>query len=169
MPGAPRLDRATVLRVKALAEEGYSQREIAKMMGMTASAIAGIIARYREKYGIKLKRPHGGSGRPPETAPVVPDAKKKLDRNKLINIALVAAEQVQKQEPPSKDYWCDFNALCSFNALTKKRCRFPYGNRVPYVFCGAPKAPDVSYCTFHNALCCTPSKPKPFDPYIHKL
>jgi hypothetical protein len=37
--------------------------------------------------------------------------------------------------------------------LTNDRCHWPFGDRSPYLFCGAPTAGKV-YCAFHTGISC---------------
>ena len=40
-------------------------------------------------------------------------------------------------------------------------CRYPYGKRFAYTFCGHPTDKGDVYCPFHQALTCTPTRPLP--------
>lgn len=36
--------------------------------------------------------------------------------------------------------------------LTSKTCKYPYGDRAPYLFCGSTSMDGSPYCGFHSAL-----------------
>jgi hypothetical protein len=37
--------------------------------------------------------------------------------------------------------------------LTENTCRWPHGDRTPYLFCGAPTA-GKTYCAYHTGISC---------------
>jgi GcrA cell cycle regulator len=37
--------------------------------------------------------------------------------------------------------------------LTENKCRWPHGDRTPYLFCGAPTA-GKTYCAYHTGISC---------------
>lgn len=147
----PRVAQKVLERLKELAEEGLSTAQIANVMHVTRSTIAGWIDRHGAKFGIKLKRAHGVHGY--GLAKIEHDPQKKLDRNRLVNIALAHQEPELVQLPQEN--------ACDFWALDATRCRYPYGERPPYMFCGARKKPsaDIPYCRYHARLCGAAYKP----------
>ncbi len=40
--------------------------------------------------------------------------------------------------------------------LTDQTCKFPHGDALPFLFCGAPTDGRPPYCRFHSALCFNP-------------
>jgi GcrA cell cycle regulator len=45
------------------------------------------------------------------------------------------------------------NGSISFHDLKAHHCRFPFGQRAPFLFCGEPRASNSSYCAEHRRLC----------------
>lgn len=143
----PRVAQKVLERLKELAEEGLSTAQIANVMHVTRSTIAGWIDRHGAKFGIKLKRGHGVHGY--GLAKIEHDPQKKLDRNRLKNLTLAQEEAAEELEEPPRAT-CDFWEL-SDNYDT--RCHYPYGRRAPFMFCGAQSLPGLPYCKYHQRLC----------------
>jgi len=90
------------------------------------------------------KRGGGRTGRP------------RQHRRKRIN--LPGAVMVERTPPPN-----DAPPSLGLSILEVKDgvCRYPYGERFPYTFCGHPTDKGDVYCPFHQALTCTPVRPLP--------
>ena len=118
--------------------EGWSFSELAGFLAeqfgirYTRSAIAGKIGRMALKNAARVKR-----------APK-PRAKRKP-------VALSAAvTQPAREDPPVR---CEPRVWLDIYQLGKDTCRFPFGDRPPFDYCGAMPVEGSHYCPKHTRLC----------------
>ena len=153
---------ARIERARALAEQdGLSQTQIARALGTSTSAVAGLVRR----YGIKLKRGVGNcSGTRKRDKQKDPAKAAERLMNKMVRHAErpLIVEELENADirPPTE---------CTFDDLTLRSCRYPYGRGSPYTFCGAakPAHEDIPYCRLHRRLCYQPSKPMKPNTWVH--
>jgi len=143
-------------RIRSLALEGWSARQVGDQLGLTRNQVIGRATRMRPQVQWTLtsfgnnaaavirKRGGGRTGRP------------RQHRRKRIN--LPDAVMVERTPPPN-----DAPPSLGLSILEVKDgvCRYPYGERFPYTFCGHPTDKGDVYCPFHQALTCTPVRPLP--------
>ena len=122
-----------VKRVQGLAADGYSSKEIAKMIGTTGASVSTFC--YRN--GIKLR--HRG-GRPSYDGDKWYLPGYRRPRRNIYHRAVSLVEQQPIGE---------FRHL-SLLELTKQTCRWPQGTG-PYTFCGCATMDKLPYCAAHTA------------------
>lgn len=108
---------------------GKSFGDIARVEGgdTTKNTVAGAIWRYRMKYN----KPGADQER-------IPEVKKR-------------EKPVKRQAEQVKPYHM------TMELLGRNECRYPYGDRPDFTFCGHECAPGSSYCPAHHALCNRPA------------
>lgn len=52
--------------------------------------------------------------------------------------------------------------------LAPAQCRYPAGDRVPYLFCGQPVQDGSSYCSGHHDLCRTPTQTRQWPGFMYR-
>lgn len=147
MPHGVATAQSVILRVKELADDGLSMQEIGDRMGLTRSAVAGLIKRWRATYQIKLIR-KSNMARKGQRSP------RKRRRTAIKPPPTPPREEVLVDPIPEN--------ACDFWSLTVDRCRYAVTEgRAPYLFCGMPKDPARPYCDFHYRLCVREALPIP--------
>ena len=131
-------------RIEYLAQEwrhGWSFAELRDSINerfgscLTRSAIAGKVAR----MGLKTTEPRTRIAPKPPRAP-----------RKVVQLTIAAKPVKQVSPPPDvlpPTIWKDLLELKDGD------CRYPYGNTVPFPFCGLPAIPGLPWCPFHARLC----------------
>jgi hypothetical protein len=122
-------DEAAVTQLEALWHAGFSSAEIAKQMGsgLTRNSIIGKAHRLGL---VKYRRPR------------LKPVKKKAPARKLG----LSKPRRRATPPPGR-----FDLL----DLRSDQCRYPTGDRAPYMFCGTAIADGFPYCPAHAMLCYT--------------
>ena len=130
-------------RMDYLAEiwhDGWSFSQLAEQINyrfgtyITRSAVAGKLAR------MSLKT----------TIPRTVHSKPKLWPRKVVSPAIVPAKPgkpAPRLEVLPPTIWKELVEL------REGDCRFPYGERVPFPFCGLAAVPETPWCRFHAKLC----------------
>ena len=115
-------------QVRDLAAEGLSARQIAEVTGTTKGTISG----WCRRNNVKLSLKPGGYGQ-------TRDVKRRLFDRRYKGPAVF----VPKELPP-------LSMNVALIDLEQHHCRWPYGTRAPFLFCGHVKQLGESYCPFHT-------------------
>lgn len=150
-------DEENIAALKKYWQEGKPAGEIARLLpGTTRSGILGKIQRLRIKYptmGLqnreipkelqenKLKGPQKKFN-PFQNADLEKRGQENSHRRTQRQILLDKAGPFTETE----------NKL-HMQDLEKHHCRYPYGDKLPYTFCGQPKCEhSKAYCAYHRAI-----------------
>lgn len=139
-----------VATLKQLWEHGISLSEIGEKLGCSRSAVIGKANRLGfpkrgKRYAAK-----------PAAAKVRKPTKRKL-MEKAFNSEPLPELKIAPIVPLN---------IALFD-LTKRQCRYPYGDRAPYLFCGHPVQEESSYCPDHHRICWHRHERKPeTKPYV---
>jgi hypothetical protein len=128
---------------------GYSFSELAQFLNeqfgvsyYTRSAIGGKVARMALRNEARVPR-----------AP-------KPRARRVIHLT-VPSKPVKQADPPSRDPAREPRIWCELIELTRFTCRYPYGDRPPFAYCGCPVIEGSPYCPFHTRLCWNNPPPTP--------
>lgn len=121
-------DEAAVTQLETLWHAGFSSAEIAKQMGGGLSRNA-VIGKSHRLGLVKYRRPK------PKVVEKPPARKPGLSKPRRL-----------PAPPPGH-----FDLL----DLRFDQCRYPTGDRAPYMFCGTAIADGFPYCPAHAMLCYT--------------
>ena len=142
-------ERVTELR--GYLAQGLSASIIARRLGhgITRNAVIGKLHR----MGLRpaADRPGGvrwAAGRKRKSASTVKPKRSKFKPDQAMLAALRAAPDT---EPA---------ASVDLQDLKPHHCRFPYGARAPFRFCGCTAVAGISYCEKHAAKCFTADAPR---------
>jgi hypothetical protein len=131
-------------RIRELAAEGKLVAEVAAEFGVSRNMVIGRARRLQPRVEWAYKPA-------PPLPPGVPRPTK--HRGGQRRRTYRGPDMSQRGPVPA-------NAPTSLDVgvydLRAHHCRYPYGNRVPYLFCGAEVDPGCSYCAFHRAMTCVP-------------
>lgn len=122
-------------RLKELEAKGWSATLIGQAMGKTRAAVVGRSYRMR---GAKRRKASGIAPKPPTT--------------------MIAGSRNPPRTPkpaPPKPIGDGRPRMISFFDLDHTTCKWPFGERAPYLFCGQPQEPNekrLPYCTEHMKL-----------------
>lgn len=133
---------------RKLYAEGLTHSVIAKRLGVTRNASIGKAAR--------LGLPSRAQTNPPKPALEAKPRKPKFNfartspasvsaKKKAAGVSDIAASDA----PPSLNL--------SIIEIGANQCRYPYGDRAPFQFCGHEQHPGSSYCPSHHVLCERPA------------
>lgn len=115
--------------------------------GLTASQIAIELGGVTRNGVIGKVHRLGLAGRPRAGRMTGTPRKPKAPRPPVVRAAPASAPRPTPAPPK-----CD---PIEFMALTNTTCRFPIGERLPYLFCGDPSAGllgGMAYCSFHSRI-----------------
>jgi len=122
-------------------KNGFSLSELAEEMNasfcvtyFTRNAIAGKVNRMNLRDRDRPKR--APKARPPRKPR-----------------ELSAAVSKPPPPPPPRESVVPPTVWLDLIDLGSDTCRFPYGDRSPFAFCGCKVAPDSPYCPVHTELC----------------
>jgi GcrA cell cycle regulator len=118
-----------IAKLRVLVAQGYSARQIGAALGVTRSAALGKIHR----MGLQLL-----TVRKPAAI------KKPRKRIKMILPRPLPSPVVPEVAPA--------NGPIGIMELTAFTCRWPFGERAPFRFCGTTKPATVPYCREHTAI-----------------
>ena len=132
-------EEGLIQRLTELHARGYSSREIALEMG-------------REFVGLKFTRNSiiGKTHRlclPHRALPIVQPKPKSIQKR-----AKRKRPMPRKTAPKIKPPRTDPDGLLTIYQLGAGDCRFPFGHRSPFMFCGKEQAEGSSYCLQHYLL-----------------
>ena len=129
-------------RIRELAGMGKSTAEVAAILGVNKNQVVGRSRRMQEPRPQWALGPFGngkGVARPrPLGRP----------RRRHNGVRMSEDDPVPQAPPPSLDV--------VVMDLRDHHCRYPYGERSPFLFCGAAPVKGSSYCSFHRAMTCDP-------------
>ena len=118
-----------------------SCEEIAQMEGVTKNSIVGKIYRYRQRMGL----PPASDRAPFESVNIPAKVKRTQKERRKVQKAVIKKPVKRKAvEMPEHKTLADLGA---------KECRYPYGDKTPYTFCGCPQKEGSVYCEEHYELC----------------
>lgn len=133
----------SVTRLTELWDQGFSAGLIADEMqgGLTRCSVIGKVHRLGliRPYGpVHSKRlPARGRRRRPHPRPSEPRPPRFTER----------------PDPPPPRMLEPVSRVLSIMQLTSHTCKYPYGDRAPYSFCGATSMEGSPYCSWHSARC----------------
>jgi GcrA cell cycle regulator len=135
-------DPKNVEKLKLLwTEKGFSALQIAEELGgIGRSAVIGKI--HRLKLTGKGIRSHGQH-----------QTKKKRAKRKFTLQNLPLALRPAPTSPDALSGESIPALRLPLEKLERGMCRYPYGEKSPYAFCGAAALEDKPYCRAHQALC----------------
>ena len=125
-----------IKRVRDLAVQGFSAREMAAAMGVTKGSIIGVC--HREK--IPLSNTPGRPSRSPNDSPKSVGHK-------------VRQRPITPKTTPLPIEMIPTAPTLSIFELSTRTCSYPFGNEPPFMFCGQPVEDGSVYCTTHHSLC----------------
>jgi hypothetical protein len=136
-------------RIREMAELKCSVAEVAAALGVTRNAVIGRAQRMDPRPQWALKPAPHRRGLPGSAEAVAITKRRGGRRRGRYNGPDMSEHQpAPAAAPPSLDV--------AVLDLREHHCRYPYGNRVPYLFCGAEPERGCSYCAFHRAMTCVP-------------
>lgn len=140
-------------KIAELWEKGHTSGEIAKKLGITRSAVMGLIHRFRangENISRRAKPKFAVEPPKEEVEPVVKQSDKP-DRPPKIKAMPLPEEPLA---PPMTE------KNCTFMGLTYRSCRYIIGpvRGLDTIYCGEPKA-GRSFCKEHETACYIYAKP----------
>jgi hypothetical protein len=140
-------------KIAELWEKGHTSGEIAKMVGITRSAVMGLIHRFRANgKNISRRKEQKFAVEPPkeEVEPVVKQSDKP-DRPPKIKATPLPEEPFP---PPMA------GENCTFVNLTRRSCRYIIGpvRGLETIYCGKP-IEGKAFCAEHKQLCYIYAKP----------
>lgn len=140
----PRIQRTPEMEaeLRLHAKAGLTMQEAANRMGITRNMVAGMSYRMEpqlqfgnsEFSAAKLRRRRRPRRRRPPTRMI-----------EMIEEPLI--------EPPPGEL--------TLIELTEETCRWPQGEYAPFVFCGAKRKTESTYCPWHCRIAYQPSRPRP--------
>jgi GcrA cell cycle regulator len=133
-------------------EQKLSASQLAGVFGVTRNAILGKVFRLG-LIGTRKPNTHPDPERHRETRWAPKPASKPQSKPTPI-----LTDDIDMQDEQA------FLGIKLFN-LTKKQCRYPHGEAVPYAFCGQPIREGSSYCPHHHRLAYHPAQPSRRDRY----
>jgi len=140
-------------KISELWEKGYTSGEIARKLGITRSAVMGLIHRFRANgENISRRKEQRFAVEPPkeEVEPMVKQFDKPDRPPKIKAMPL-------PEEPPAPPMT---GGNCTFMGLTYRSCRYIIGpvRGLDTIYCGEPKA-GRSFCKEHETACYIYAKP----------
>jgi hypothetical protein len=132
-------------RIRELAAQGLTTAEAAAVLGVSKNQIIGRGRRMRPPVQWEHK-PFGRPGPRPRRKPGAPPRSRRKKSGNCL--PMPEPDPIPEAPPPS------LNVVVL--DLRKHHCRYPYGERSPYLFCGAEPLKGSSYCAFHRAMTCDP-------------
>lgn len=141
--------------LKALNKQGLSASAIAARLGNGISRNAVIGKLHRMGIRVSADRPGG--------------ARLAAGRKRKRTLEPKLTTQVRSRLRPDLDMLAALRAMpdpepgstVSLQDLEAHQCRFPYGEKAPFRFCGCAVSEGLPYCDKHAAKCFTAEKPKP--------
>jgi GcrA cell cycle regulator len=138
-------------RLVELYDEGRSASVIAELLhreGLISVTRNGVIGR-AHRLKLPARAPRKPARMTVEQRRVQDAARKRLKR------ALMKKVKPMMDEATREKLRCETVSPLhiSIYELTDDTCRFPYGTRAPYSYCGRPTIFGSSYCEHHDALC----------------
>lgn len=128
-----------VERLKTMRSAGESYRNIGDVLGVSRNAVAGKAHRLRlEPLERKPKtpKPFTSSG-----------FKRRREPGKITPPQPIKFEAVPVDSSP-----------VLFEDLTRVMCKYPYGERVPFLFCGKPVLEGRHWCAEHKSVVFEPKR-----------
>src|SRR3974390_1172082 len=127
-------DEAAVAKLKELHEQGLSQGKIAAELGVTRNTIAGKC--FRLGMFFNTAQP-----------------KRKRARARSDNDSFRLSKHFRTSPLPPISGNPEQMVNCRLMELQPRSCRFPLGDRVPYLFCGnRTEHWEHSYCLHHMRI-----------------
>jgi GcrA cell cycle regulator len=136
--------------------QGLSAREIAdKLGGTTRNAVISKLDRMRGNKPARRQREKQKRENPDNNALQSRQSDGALAR-RIQQLRSLAAMMAQAPSSPSQESVPSFSSVAPPGAqllehLDKHHCRFPIGDRPPYLFCGAKPIQGKSWCEVHYA------------------
>jgi len=122
-----------IARLREMAAEGMSARQIGNVLGCTRNAIVGLARRNHIKLG-GYDGLRYGPAKPPPTTRRRPRRPQKLHAN----------------APPIEDANIPLEQRVTFLDLAPHHCRWPIGDAPKLMFCGGERAKGSPYCASHH-------------------
>jgi hypothetical protein len=126
------------VQLRELEAQGYSYSLIGERMGRSRSSVLAHAFRLRGYRRAGVLNVTGIKAKPRPTATIIsksPPRKARSPRRAPVPLA------------------GDTQRMIGVFELTEKNCRWPHGERVPYLFCGAPRmGVECSYCEGHARI-----------------
>jgi GcrA cell cycle regulator len=119
-------------RLVALVAQDYSAGQIGEALGITRSAVMGKVHR----MGLKLTR----------------EARKPAAIRNLIKRPKKMIKTIRPPAPPPAPEVAPADGPIGIMELTAFTCRWPFGERAPFRFCGTTKPAGGPYCREHTAI-----------------
>lgn len=136
--------------LKKLVREGVSYKYISAELGAGISRNAAIGK--AQRLGIagnvspeeRQRRAHGAKRRRMKPQALA-DNRIKMKQRRTAEVVPLPPPKRPKRETAAPRH-------VTLDDLTRHICRFPYGNDIPYTYCGHDVAPGEVYCEAHCAL-----------------
>jgi hypothetical protein len=80
--------------------------------------------------------------------------KKKSRKSHPVPINIVREKVPSLELPDEQPKQADFIGLTILE-VKSDQCKYPHGEKIPYLFCGAPVWGESSYCAHHHRICNT--------------
>lgn len=131
-------------RLRALANSGLklSATKIGRELG---GATKNSVISAARRFGIQLGRTRGSS---PASASAAPRKKPSAHSRARLSDPIVKAP-----DKPLPKFKAVGHGRIEIADLKEHHCRYPFGERGPYLFCGEAKLEGQSYCQAHFAKC----------------
>jgi hypothetical protein len=136
--------------LRGLAAQQFTASEIAAKLSLTRSAIIGKMRREGIAFQSgRAGRPRKNQWKRPNRGGVSTEARRIL-RSAVTGFDRPPTQPIEKFKPrAAKDVK---PLLVSFGDLASGHCRWPYGDKPPFLFCGCLTGGDRPYCTGHSKL-----------------